>query len=397
MRNVALFVLAAFTIFAGGSARPGDTSSERAGAGAFLFAWATDAGSSDLNCLAVIDADEGAATYGEVVASLAIPTSGRTRAHHTEHVMPAGGRLFANDFGTGKTYVIDLTDPLAPFVADSFTMAGELMSPHSFERLLNGNVLATFQNRGPGNAEVGGIAELDGRGRLVRAASAGAGNRYIRPYSLAIVPALDRVVTSSADMRGGGDSYVVQIWRLSDLALLRTIDIPEEWGPAAEPRVLEDGRTVLVTTFGCSLLRVSGLDTSMPGVERVHHFGGSNCALPVVAGHYWIQTVPDDGALVVLDVRQPDAPREVDRLRLGEGHWPHWLSLDPQASRLVVTGYAATRHRVILARFDAATGRLTLDQEFSAGDGRPGISFYRDQWPHGPSGPGDPRAVVFSR
>ena len=32
-------------------------------------------------------------------------------------------------------------------------VAGDLHSPHSFERLPNGNVLATFQNRGPGNVE----------------------------------------------------------------------------------------------------------------------------------------------------------------------------------------------------------------------------------------------------
>lgn len=385
------------TLLAGCSATPGDRGPERQGPGGFLFAWVTDADSVDLNYVAVIDAHEGTDTYGDVVASLAIPTSGRTRGHHVEHQMPDGGRLFANDFGTGTTYVIDVTDPLSPFIADSFTAAGELMSPHSFERLPNGNVLATFQNRGPGNEEVGGLAELDGSGRLVRAASARAGDRYIRPYSLAIVPGMDRVVTGSADMRGGGDSRVVQIWRLSDLTLLHTLDIPEEWGAAAEPRVLEDGRTVLITTFGCSLLRVTGLDMSLPGVERVHEFGGSNCALPVVSGKYWIQAVPGDGALVVLDVQQPDAPREVSRLRLGEGHWPHWLSRDPHSSRLVVTGYAATRHRLIVVRFDAAFGQLTLDQAFGAGDGQPGISFARDDWPHGTTGPGDVHGVVFSR
>jgi len=296
--------------FAGCSAAPGDRSSERAEPGAFLFAWVTDADSVDLNFLAVVDAREGSSTYGKVVASLAVPTSGRTRGHHVEHVMPATARLFANDFGTGKTYIIDLTDPLAPAVADSFIAAGEFMSPHSFERRANGNVLATFQNRGLGNTEAGGIAELDDHGRMIRRSSAEAGGRYIRPYSLAVVPALDRVVTGSADMRGHGNSRVVQVWRLSDLVLLHTIEFPDEWGAAAEPRVLADGRTVLVTTFGCSLLRVTGLDTPTPGIERVHQFHGSNCALPVVAGNFWIQTVPEDGALVTLDVTKPNEPLE---------------------------------------------------------------------------------------
>jgi hypothetical protein len=55
----------------------------RAGAGTFLFASVTDSDSVDLNILAVIDAREASSTYGEVVASLAVPTRGRTRGHST--------------------------------------------------------------------------------------------------------------------------------------------------------------------------------------------------------------------------------------------------------------------------------------------------------------------------
>lgn len=360
----------------------------------YLFVWVTDADSVDLNFLAVLDAREHSPTYGALVATLPVPTEGRTRGHHTEHVMPAGGALFANDFGTGKTYVLDLRDPHRPAVSDSFTVAGELTSPHSFERLPNGHVLATFQNRGVGNREAGGIAELDLRGRVVRSASAAAGAAHIRPYSLAIVPALDRVVTGSADMRGAGDSRVVQVWRLSDLALLHTLQIPHEWGAAAEPRLLADGRTVLVTTFGCSLLRLADLATDAPRVERVYRFAGANCALPVVFGHFWVQTVPAENALVALDVRRPGAPREVGRLALGPGHWPHWISLEPSGGRIVITGYQRTRQRVIMARVHPRTGALTADPRFGAGEG---VSFNRRDWPHGPSGPGDPHGAVFSR
>ena len=60
-------------------------------------------------------------------------------------------------------------------------------------------------------------------------------------------------------------SRQLQIWRLSDLALLHTITLPD--GPAgdesmmtAEPRVLADGRTVLVSTFRCGLYLMEGLE-----------------------------------------------------------------------------------------------------------------------------------------
>ena len=164
--------------------------------------------------------------------------------------MPDGGHLFANDFGTGKTYIFDLTDPLAATVLDSFVVAGPLTFPHSFERLPGGNVLATFQTEGPGNTSPGGIAELDPHGVTIRWASAREGGSTVRPYSLAVVPELDRVVTGSADMRGAVDSRAIQIWSLSDFTLLKTLSFPEEWGAAAEPRVLDDGVTVLVSTFG---------------------------------------------------------------------------------------------------------------------------------------------------
>ncbi|NNM35180.1 MAG: hypothetical protein HKO53_19045 [Gemmatimonadetes bacterium] len=363
----------------------------------FLFAWVTDSDSTDLNFLAVLDADSTSDSYGAVLKTLAIPTEGRTRGHHTEHEMPEGGLLFANDFGTGKTYVLDLRNPLEPMVADSFTAAGPLMSPHSFERLPNGTVLATFQNEGPGNAAPGGLAELGPLGETLRWGLAADGDRYIRPYSLAVVPELDRVVTGSADMRGQEDSHAVQVWSLGDLRLLHTIDLPREWGRAAEPRLLSDQETVLVTTFGCKLLRVVGLESVEPAAEVIYDFGGASCALPVVVGDLWIQAVPGAHGLVALDVSDPGAPREVSRVTLADDDWPHWISLSPDRRRIVITGYAGTRHRMIIVDLDPFDGTMRVDPNFGGTEDRPGISLDREDWPHGATGPGDPHGVVFSR
>jgi hypothetical protein len=60
-------------------------------------------------------------------------------------------------------------------------------------------VLATFQAHGPGNVSPGGIAEVGESGRVVRSQSAAdpsADQTTLRPYSLAVVPALDRVVVA---------------------------------------------------------------------------------------------------------------------------------------------------------------------------------------------------------
>ncbi len=104
--------------------------------------------------------------------------------------------LFANGFAGNRTVLFDLHDALHPKVVERFNGAGGLTFLHSFTRLPNGHVLATFQSHGPNNEGPGGIAELDERGRVVRARSAEdstADQTTLRPYSVAVVPALDRV------------------------------------------------------------------------------------------------------------------------------------------------------------------------------------------------------------
>ena len=61
-------------------------------------------------------------------------------------------------------------------------------------------------------------------------------------------------------MMGAQLSHVAQVWRLSDLKLLETIVLPKpqgreemSWGDAvdaSEPRVLADGKTVVVPFYG---------------------------------------------------------------------------------------------------------------------------------------------------
>ena len=61
--------------------------------------------------------------------------------------MPDGNILFANAFRAGTTFLFDVTRPRKPIVASSFVERGAYTFLHSSERLPNGNVLATFQNR----------------------------------------------------------------------------------------------------------------------------------------------------------------------------------------------------------------------------------------------------------
>ena len=377
----------------------------------WLFAWAADLDRADADFLAVIDADPASSEYGRIVTTLPVDQRG-TMPHHTEHRMLAGRTLFANGFRTGTTFRFDLTDPASPRLVGALGEAAGFTHPHSYERLPNGNVLATFQGQGPDNVDPGGLVEIDDGGSVIRSASAAdpaAGRALLRPYSLAIVPALDRVVVTSYDMgedmgfRGGrrGRTHVIQVWRLSDLAVLATIDLPPMPGGGGdeqpgEPRLLADGRTVLVSTFTCGLYRMTGLEGGSPGAEPVHRFGGGGCAVPVVSGRWWVEPVPSARALVALDVSDPATPIEVSRLELGPRNFPHWLALDAASGRIVIADRGDGEERLFVARLDSATGALSLDEAFrDPGSDRPGVSFERAEWPHGRTGSARPHGTVF--
>jgi hypothetical protein len=83
---------------------------------------------------------------------------------------------------------------------------------------------------------------------------------------------------------------------------------------------------------------------------------------------------------------------------LGEGDVPHWIAISPDHRRVVVTGYQAMRHRVVIARFDPATGHLAIDDRFrEEGASQPGFRMDDKTWPHGGAAKGIPHGAVFSR
>lgn len=387
--------------------RPSPMPPDAAAGSRYLFVWAGDADKQQSDFLAVVDVDPDSPTYADVVATLPVDAVG-TSPHHTEHEMPAGSVLWANGFAAGRTFRFDLRDPARPRLAGTLDEAGPFSHPHSFVRLPGGNVLATFQHRTGEPGTTGGLVELDTAGRVVRYADAAVPevDSAIRPYSLAIVPALDRVVTTATDMHLDTRSRAVQVWRLSDLELLHTLLLPpgprgdENW-LTAEPRLLADGRTVLVSTFTCGLYRLRGLDGDAPSAEWVHSSpwaeGQNYCAVPVVAGNFWLQPTGGGHSVVSLDISDPGRSREVGRLTLEPDQLPHWLSLEPSGERLVITGYRALAPWVLLARLDR-TGKLELDSTFRVpGTERPGVFFGRDEWPHGAAGPAVPHGAVFAR
>ena len=388
----------------------------------YLFVWTGDADQKDSDFLAVIDALPSSPTYGEIITTLPVGVRATT-PHHTEYEFPVGYALFANGWGAGRTFILDLKNPEKPRVAGQFTQMSDYGFPHSFARLPNGNVLATFQVKSKGYEPPGGMVELTPRGKVVRASSADVASidnkKLLWPYSLTVLPEINRVVSTSTEMglpkwaspahssadhqHTFTDTNHIQIWSLKDLRLLATIPLPPspnsnaQFNPA-EPRVLPDG-TVYVNTFNCGLYRVLGLETSQPRAEFVYSFPGAGtkfeCAVPVVVGKFWIQTDPSVPGLIALDISNPAKPTEVSRVVFDQRfEKTHWVAADRSASRLVVTG--ANRSWVLIVNVDSETGKLTLDENFKTkGADLPGIDFDRSTWSHGATGKGVVHGALF--
>jgi hypothetical protein len=378
--------------------------------GHYLLVWAGDRAKVGNDFLAVIDADPSSPGYGHLVTTLA--TDQRTeRVHHTEYTMPASGMLFANDHDVGRTFIFDVRDALHPKIAASFTDMAGYMHPHSFLRLPNGNVLATFQHvhhAGPEGqtGKTGGLVEIDDHGKVVRSVSnadpafAGA---LLMPYSLVVIPEIDRIVSTNSSMHDedifSGVTY--QVWRLSDLKLLKTsyFDVggnlyahisPEE------PRLGPDG-SVFVQTLGCGIERITGVESSEPKSKLIYTFPGNWCGVPTIVGHYLVQSVPEVHGFIVLDIANAEKPKEVSRLTLSDTFGPHWTGWDPKTRRLVVTPYETAADRTYLLKLDEGTGALSVDTDFRDTDGKPGFSFAEREWPHGWKGAAKPHGAVFTR
>ena len=322
--------------------------------GHFLFAWAGDPDRKAEDFIAVIDADPASPGYGKLVASASSGIRSE-QIHHTEYWMPDSGMLFANDHRAATTVVMDLRDALHPRVHASFHDLDGFSHPHSFLRLPNGHVLASFQVEGhmdhggmtmpmvdPGALPGvhGGLVEIDDEGHAVRSASTADANRpddLLMAYSLLPLPDIDRVVVTNSAMRGEDlQGHTYQIFRLSDLKRLSTNDFdapPGRYGEInpEEARRGPDG-AVYVQTLGCGIERITGIADDRPQSKLVWQFPGGSCGVPNIVSHYLIMTVPILHAVVVLDIADGEHPVEVTRVVLDGKITPHWTGYDAATS-----------------------------------------------------------------
>jgi hypothetical protein len=391
----------------------------------FLYVWAGDKDNKDSDFLAVVDVRRESGTYGEVLTTVPVGMTG-TLPHHLEYSLPSADQtLFANGHHHEAIFRFAIADAEHPTLVGSADRAGSLRYPHDFARLADNSLLVGYL-RGdgpsptPGDTNVpgnhGGVAHLTADGHVVRWATAADTSLQepMRPYAFAVLPTIDRFVVTSAPMMEDHSANAIQIWRLSDLTLLHTLMVPPARLPDGrvlpmghsypfEPRVMTDG-SVLLSTYGCGFYRLTNIATrpemhnvytiDIP-VNRVGADHHAACGIPVIDGHYWVMPVGKLNMLVTLDIANPDQPREVSRLLADSSFRPHWMAKDPGSDRVIVGAENGGESRMLMARLDERTGKLTWDDTFRSRDGALGVSFVRNRWPHGETGEAFGHAALF--
>lgn len=388
-----------------------------------LLLLAADRDGAEEDFFAVVDVRPSSDTAGKVIATT--PFGHRdSMPHHMEYELPpAGTLLFANAHHPEATMLVDVGDASAIRVASSFSPPAPLRFPHDYARLPSGNVLVGFLRSAGASPEAGdddgghgGIAEYTAQGALLRSASAAVAG-YAAPVRVyAILPMLDidRIVTTSARMMEKHSANVIQVWRYSDLALLETIDVPAGRKPdgspldwASEmpfgPRRMHDG-SVLLNSYMCGFYRLTDVASDAPAIAHVYDIQGQptkphsrvGCSVPVVIGNHWIMPVAWSQMVVVLDVADPAAPREISRLSLPDDFNAHWAAKDPGSDRIVVGAEMGKEKGMYVLTYDARSGTLSIDSSISARSGRPGyIDLDHQAWPHGDSGPAWAHSALF--
>jgi len=390
----------------------------------YLLISAGDSDGIDSDFLAVVDLRPDSPEIGKVIAST--PTGMKASLpHHMEYAMPPAGEfLFMNAHHHETSMLVDVSDPRAPRIAKTFRPPTPLRYPHDYTRTPTGTRLVGFlrsegpsidpaETATPGN--YGGIAEYSSDGVLLRTAVAGNWrSKPVRPYAFALLPDIDRLVVTSAPMMESVSADVVQLYRYSDLTLLKTFELPA--GRRADgkvvdgseragfgPRVLADG-SVFFNSYGCTFYRLSEIGTERPRLDTFFALEtpppkpGSirgSCGIPIVFGHYWINPVGQLHTVIVFDIADPAHPREVSRLATPNSFNPHWLARDPQSTRLVLGAELGGEEGFFILRFDETSGRLSFDPALK-GEGQTGyVSLTTQTWPHGATGAAWGHAALF--
>jgi selenium-binding protein 1 len=399
------FVLLLAAIAARGSSATAADAEKR------LFIWAGDQARQAPDFLAVVDFDEHSRDYGKVLGTLPLPEPGATgnEPHHVGlsrdgKVLACGGLLSVLK-GQKEIFFFDVSVPTAP------RLLSEADPPNSsitdeFYPLPGGGFLVTMMGNAQGS-HPGRVAEFNRDLRLVAEHPASPPRDGFNPHGISVRPEMNLMVTSDficpattlhavpgdLGLRGS-----VRVWNFKERRILRTVTLPTASGSIDVKLIAHDPRGRAYTA-GMTDDQLYLIDTRRGTARAVFDFGS-------VAKGGWPQlmrmtedgdrlfiTLNMAGKVVMLDTSDPEKPRLVKALDLGQASGPHYLALTADERRLVVSDYFLNEdeagkvhaegdhkvHVLRVSRYDLAVDerfQLHFNTAFATGPARPhGMAF----------------------
>jgi selenium-binding protein 1 len=317
----------------------------------------------------------------------------------------ACGGLLSVLKGQKEIFFFDVSDPTAP------RLLSEADPPNSsitdeFYPLPGGGFLVTMMGNAQGS-HPGRVAEFNRDLRLVAEHPASPPRDGFNPHGISVRPEMNLMVTSDficpattlhavpgdLGLRGS-----VRVWNFKERRILRTVTLPTASGSIDVKLIAHDPRGRAYTA-GMTDDQLYLIDTRRGTARAVFDFGS-------VAKGGWPQlmrmtedgdrlfiTLNMAGKVVMLDTSDPEKPRLVKALDLGQASGPHYLALTADERRLVVSDYFLNEdeagkvhaegdhkvHVLRVSRYDLAVDerfQLHFNTAFATGPARPhGMAF----------------------
>lgn len=322
-----------------------------------LYIWAGDQARTAPDFVAVIGFEEDEKTYGKVIKTVPVPTSGN-EAHHMHlsadgNILACGGLLSLLK-GQDGIFFFDVTTPDNPvFLKSASTPLSAITD--DFYPLAEGGFLVTQMGSNTGGAP-GRIAEFDGNLNLVMEWPETPPADGFNPHGISVRPEVNLMVTSDfvnpvttlnfwpgpVEARAS-----IRVWDFESRAIVGTIPVTGGVGTMdvklipGDPEFRAyscgtfDGHVYLIDTVAGTSQPVFDADDVNPGGPHVT----PQLLQTPASGDRLIFSIFETGQVVMLDTSNREHPTLLSVAELGDGAGPHDIDLTEDGKRLIVTDY----------------------------------------------------------
>lgn len=365
---------------------------EDADSGRYLFICAGDQARTNPDFLAVINFNQESDDYGKVIATVpfAAPDATGNEPHHIglsrDGKIVACGGLLSVLKGQKEVFFFDVSNPRAPkFLSAADPPLSAITD--EFHALPEGGYLVTMMGGAQGHAP-GRIAAFDKRLQLLKELPENPPADGFNPHGISVRPELNLMVTSDfvcpsttldampgdIDFRGS-----IRVWDFATKQIIRTIKLPGSVG-TIDVKLIPHDRHARAFTAGMLDDHLYLINTREGTAKAVFDFatitpGGWPQLMRVTRdGKRLFVSMNQAGKIAMFDISNPDQPRLLKALDLGQGSGPHYIALSDDEKRLVVSDYflnednfgkvhAEGDHKIHVAK--VTKNDLVLDPHFS--------------------------------